>query len=401
MVVPLDSPQPVFPIPPLSEIPDTAEDHPEDGPFIVRQPTQESLGDLQPSLVFGAAAFSNQYNTTEYLTSDVPLRTVRAALRYGITAFDTSAYYGPSEIVLGTALKTLEPEFPRSSYRLMTKCGRYGLNKEDFDYSPATIRASVNRSLFRLNTSYLDAVYLHDIEFVSEQVQPRDKGNHLLALGSESEAYGLGKGDEAKIHGPGDQIILDAVAELREMKKEGLIKHIGITGYPLHTLLRIAILVLHTAPFEPLDILLSYSHLHIQNDTFLDFVPQLRDRARISQFMAASPLNMGLLTPSPPSWHPAPDNLKDLVRKAGALCTEQGWEGGLPNVALGYAYRKSSEAGLPMVVGLSQLNEVHETVKVWREILAQSAEEAVKREALETKVKSLFGDLVGFSWASG
>lgn len=39
--------------------------------------------------------------------------------RYGITAFDTSAYYGPSEIILGSVLNTLRPEFPRSSYMLV------------------------------------------------------------------------------------------------------------------------------------------------------------------------------------------------------------------------------------------------------------------------------------------
>lgn len=112
----------------------------------------------------------------------------------------------------------------------MTKCGRYGLTKAEFDYSPVTIRASVNRSLSRLNTTYLDAVYLHDIEFVSEQVQPRGAGHHALALSTEAVAYGLAPGDEAKIRGPGDQVILDAVAELRKMKQEGLVKHIGITG---------------------------------------------------------------------------------------------------------------------------------------------------------------------------
>lgn len=42
--------------------------------------------------------------------------------RYGINTFDTSPYYGPSEIVLGTALKTLESDFPRSSYRLVHIC---------------------------------------------------------------------------------------------------------------------------------------------------------------------------------------------------------------------------------------------------------------------------------------
>lgn len=300
----------------------------------------------------------------------------------------------------------------------MTKCGRYGLTKDQFDYSPATIRASVNRSLSRLNTTYLDAVYLHDIEFVSEQVQPRDAGHHVLALSSESEAYGLAKGDEAKIRGPGDQVILDAVAELRKMKEEGLVKKIGITGneataqyrpsrslmipsgYPLHTLLRIAVLVLHTAPFEPLDILLSYSHLHIQNDTFADFLPHMKDRARVTQFIAASPLNMGLLTPSPPGWHPAPEDIKALARSAGSLCSQNGWEGGLPNIALGYSYRKSSSLDVPMVVGLSQVKEVHETVKVWRELKAQDQAEAEKRLVLEKIVQQSFGDAKGWSWAS-
>lgn len=39
--------------------------------------------------------------------------------RYGIRAFDTAAFYGPSEIILGTALKALENEFPRSSYQIV------------------------------------------------------------------------------------------------------------------------------------------------------------------------------------------------------------------------------------------------------------------------------------------
>lgn len=42
-----------------------------------------------------------------------------AAESYGIRSFDTSPYYGSSEIVLGTALKGLEAEFPRESYKLV------------------------------------------------------------------------------------------------------------------------------------------------------------------------------------------------------------------------------------------------------------------------------------------
>lgn len=125
----------------------------------------------------------------------------------------------------------------------MTKCGRYGLTKVDFDYSPTTIRASVNRSLARLNTTYLDTVYLHDAEFVCEQVQPRESGHHVNALTTEAAAYGLAPGDEAKIHGPGDQIVLEAVAELRKMKQEGLIKNIGITGSASRTFTSLSTLI--------------------------------------------------------------------------------------------------------------------------------------------------------------
>ena len=42
-----------------------------------------------------------------------------SSFRYGIRAFDTSAYYGPSEIVLGNILESLREEFPRSSYQLV------------------------------------------------------------------------------------------------------------------------------------------------------------------------------------------------------------------------------------------------------------------------------------------
>jgi len=34
-------------------------------------------------------------------------------------AFDTSPYYGASEIILGSLLKALQPEFPRESYTIV------------------------------------------------------------------------------------------------------------------------------------------------------------------------------------------------------------------------------------------------------------------------------------------
>ncbi|TFK43310.1 Aldo/keto reductase [Crucibulum laeve] len=348
-----------------------------------------------PTLVYGAGTFSNQYNVDDHLASTLPVRTVRLALRYGICAFDTSAYYGPSEIVLGNALDALKDEFPRESYQLMTKCGRYGV--ATFDYSPATIRASVQRSLERLKTNYLDTVYLHDVEFVGTPVAPKTTRNQTTALGEDAAAYGLAEGDEATIHGEGDQKILDAFAELRKMKDEGLIKNIGITGYPLPTLLRLAILILHKAPFKPIDVMLSYSHLCLQNATFTQFAPHLYERAKVRQLLAASPLSMGLLTPSPPSWHPAPKNLLAAVVESTKI-----WSRGLPDLALGFSIRNTgiTHGNTPLVVGFSTPQEVHNSVKVWREIqekLNDGERRAAEEEAREVFQKAGYLD---WSWAS-
>ncbi len=98
----------------------------------------------------------------------------------------------------------------------MTKCGRYG--KNTFDYSPATIRESVKNSLRRLQTDYLDTVYLHDVEFVCTQEFPKASGNHITALTTDAMLY------------EGDQKILDAISELRKLQDEGLVKNIGISG---------------------------------------------------------------------------------------------------------------------------------------------------------------------------
>lgn len=161
------------------------------------------------------------------------------------------------------------------------------------------------------------------------------------------------------------------------------------------TLLRLSILILHTAPYKPLDVLLSYSHLCLQNATFLEFIPHFYQRARIGQLVAASPLSMGLLTPTPPSWHPAPPKLRQAV-----VDSSNTWNGDYPNLAVGYSIRQtgSLEKPLPLAVGFSTPREVHDCVKVWREIQAGSE---VRKEG-ETKAREVFKDAgyLDWSWAS-
>ena len=108
-------------------------------------------------------------------------------------------------------------------------------------------------------------------------------------------------------------------------------------------------------------------------------------------------MSMGLLTSSPPSWHPAPPQL----RKA-AVDARGAWAGGLPDLAIGYSIRRtiSAEGPLPLVVGFSSPEEVHECVKVWREILA--GHQSGEREKGEKQAQEVFrqAEFLDWSWAS-
>lgn len=156
--------------------------------------------------------------------------------------------------------------------------------------------------------------------------------------------------------------------------------------------------MLHNPPYKPLDIVLSYSHLSLQNDTLRAFSPHFYERAKVQQVISASPLSMGLLTPAPPPWHPAPKGL--LMGNKEAVRVSASWAGGLPNLALGYAMRHTNEDGMPLAIGFSTLREVHESVRVWREV--ESGLDGENRRRKEEEVAKVF-DRAGFkdySWSS-
>lgn len=142
-----------------------------------------------------------------------------------------------------------------------------------------------------------------------------------------------------------------------------------------------------------MDVLLSYSHLTLQNSTFNVFAHDFYERAKVKQLLAASPLSMGLLAPKPPSWHPAPDALKSAVVKALEISPD------LVNLALGYTARQTGTK-TPLVGGFSNVREVHECVKVWREVLEKKDEE--RRVGQEKDVIGLFEkcEYLDWSWKS-
>ncbi len=109
----------------------------------------------------------------------------------GINLIDTAPAYGSSEERLGHLLPG-----PRDRWVIVTKVGESFENgRSHFDFSAAATRASVERSLCRLRTDYLDAVLIHS------------------------------DGDDLRIleHEP-------VVETLLRLKEEGLIRAFGLSG---------------------------------------------------------------------------------------------------------------------------------------------------------------------------
>ncbi|KAH8201460.1 hypothetical protein TruAng_004384 [Truncatella angustata] len=350
--------------------------------------SRKPLHEVMPPLIAGTATFNSQYVSDPFNPEVLPaLSIVSRALELGINAFDTSPYYGPSETILGSALAhpSNASRYPRESYFLVTKAGR--IAGDSFDYSAAWVRYSVLRSLERLHTSYLDLVYMHDVEFVSA--------------------------DE----------VLGAVSELRRLRDEGLIRYVGISGYPVGVLCGLAERVLEETG-EPLDAVLSYGHFTVQNAT-LGGAAVLRrfEDAGVDVVLNASMLGMGLLTTRGADagpmkeWHPSPGALRGAVKDLVAVARAAGEK--LEVVAIRWALdswaRDGSRLGVHSpwapggaklgvsVMGVTNVPELEETWRVFRSVVegygaSPSSAEAAEAHAWSLERRSKIGGLVEKMW---
>jgi aryl-alcohol dehydrogenase-like predicted oxidoreductase len=91
---------------------------------------------------------------------DAPLelvnRLLNSALDAGLNVIDTAECYMGSEELIGKAVSDR-----RKNFYLFTKCGHPTNSYSDPDWSPESIEMSIDRSLKRLKTDYLDLIQLH------------------------------------------------------------------------------------------------------------------------------------------------------------------------------------------------------------------------------------------------
>jgi len=295
--------------------------------------------DLNLSLIgFGASALGGVFGNFD---PSEGMRAVHLAVDSGINFFDSSPYYGItlSETRLGEALVGR-----RQRVVLATKCGRYGF--DDFDFSAKRVLASMDESLRRLQTDYVDLFQVHDVEFGDVQ-----------------------------------QIIDETLPALRQLQQQGKARYIGITGYPPKLLRRIA-------ESTPVDSILTYCHYNLLNRK-MDEVLTPFTRERGIGLINASGLCMGLLTEQgPPDWHPAPGEMRDAARKAAEFCRVHGMDisGVALRFCLDYPYVAST------LIGIASAREVETSLNLLR---CATDTEFVGR------IEALLAPVFNYDWPSG
>jgi L-galactose dehydrogenase len=295
--------------------------------------------DLALSLIgFGTATLGNIYGSID---PDEATRAVHLAVDRGINFFDSSPYYGITlaETRLGEALAGR-----RQDVILSTKCGRYGV--ADFDFSAKRVTASMDESLRRLRTDYIDLFLVHDVEF-----------------------------------GDAQQVIDETLPALRQLVQQGKARYIGVTGYPPKLLRRIA-------EATPVDGILTYCHYSLQN-TQMDDILTGFTRERGIGLINASGLCMGLLTDKGPSeWHPAPQHVRDAGKKAAQFCREHGVD--ISDLAMRFCLDHPYVAST--LIGLSTTREVEACLKL--------LDRATDGQML-AQVEEILAPAFNYAWPSG
>jgi aryl-alcohol dehydrogenase-like predicted oxidoreductase len=299
-------------------------------------------------LGFGASSLGGVFHS---FNENRGIDAVFAAVDAGINIIDVSPYYGhyKAETVLGKALK----DIPRDKFFLSTKVGRYGKDGVNtWDYSARRAKESVYESLERLHIDYIDIINVHDIEF------------------------------QGRMEGGLQKVVDETLPALHELKKEGVVRHVGITDLQLENLKW----VIEHCPEGTVESVMNFCHYCLCDDKLIDFMDFFEEHG--IGVLSASPFSMGLLTTrGVPDWHPAPKPLVEVCRKAAAYCQEKGYP--IEKLAMQFACSNSRIA-----------STVFSTTRPEAITTNLAYIEEPMDEQLVQEVRAIIGDQQRVSWAN-
>jgi len=115
-----------------------------------------NIGKVVSEIGFGAWQLGNSLDWSE-MSDDESITLVHEALHLGVNFFDTAPNYGlgNSESLLGKALKN-----KRHKVVINTKFGHH--HNGEIDFNENLLKASIEGSLSRLKSDYIDSVLLHN-----------------------------------------------------------------------------------------------------------------------------------------------------------------------------------------------------------------------------------------------
>jgi L-galactose dehydrogenase len=289
---------------------------------------------------YGASSLGGAFGA---VTVDAGVACVRHAIDAGINFVDVSPYYGATkaEFILGRALA----DGWRNRVILSSKAGR--IADDRFDFSSQHLERSVDDSLRRLGTDYLDILLAHDVEFAQDF----------------------------------DQVFGETANTLQQLKRKGKARFVGMSAYPLGLLEQ----VIRRCQ---VDVVLSYCHYCLLDTRLVDRLLDMAEAHGVG-VINASPLAMGLLSEhGPPSWHPAPPELRQACANAFSVCRRRG--ASLSFLALQFALQQER---LPTtLVGTSRSAEIDAAVSALATPIDQD---------LLVQVQAVLSPVKNRGWSSG
>ncbi|MBR5989369.1 MAG: aldo/keto reductase [Prevotella sp.] len=299
------------------------------------------------NLALGASSLGGVFHS---IREDEGVKAVHVAVDNGINFIDVSPYYGhlKAETVLGKALK----EIPRERYYLSTKVGRYGKDGVNtWDYSAKRATESVYESMERLNVDYIDLINVHDVEF------------------------------QAALPGGLQKIVDETLPALVELRRKGVVGHVGITDLQPENLKWI----IEHAEEGTVESILNFCHYSLNDTLLVDYLGFFEQHG--VGVINASPFSMGLLSQrGAPDWHPAGRDLRNACARAAAYCEERGYP--IDKLAIQFATSQNPRIATTLFSSANPAN-VLKNIGYVNEPMD---------EALVTKVQEIIGDQMFVRW---